>query len=97
MEMKFEWDEKKNSINQMKHGVSFKEAATVLSDPNRYELYDRAHSLFERRWLVIGINGCGVLTVCFTERKNITRIISARKANKNEKETYFNEYDKVCN
>lgn len=97
MEMKFEWDERKNSINQMKHGVSFEEAASVFSDPNRYELYDKAHSLFERRWLVIGINGCKVLTVCFTERKNITRIISARKANNNEKEMYFYEYYKVRN
>ena len=89
MELEFEWDAKKDRINQRKHGVSFDEAREVFYDPKCIELYDRKHSLFEDRWLVYGMIGCEVFIVSFLEKTGIIRIISARKAKKNEEEEYF--------
>ncbi|MCL2442673.1 MAG: BrnT family toxin [Treponema sp.] len=97
MELRFEWDENKNAINIRKHGVSFEEAAMVFSDRSRYEMYDKIHSLIEKRWIVIGIAGWKVLKVSFTERNGVTRIILARKADKNETEEYYYGYSKKNN
>jgi len=85
----FEWDEEKNRINQMKHGVSFEEAAMVFSDNKRVEIFDRKHSLFEERWKIYGLSGLNILAVNFTERHGLIRIISARKAAKTEEEEYY--------
>lgn len=97
MEIKFEWNEKKNVINQKKHGVSFEEAAIVFSDPIRYEMYDRKHSIIERRWIVIGLAGWKILKVSFTERDKKIRLISARKADKFDEEVYFYGYGTTGN
>ena len=97
MEIKFEWDERKNAINKKKHGLSFEEAALVFSDPRRYEMYDGLHSLIEKRWLAIGLANCKMVEVYFTERKDIIRIISARKADKNKMEEYFYGYGATNN
>ena len=96
MVLRFEWDEKKNAKNIRKHGVSFEEATTVFSDPKRHEQYDWKHSLFEKRWITVGLAGIKVLYVIFTERKNKIRIITARKADKNDMEVYFYGYDTIC-
>ena len=90
MKLEFEWDEKKNAINIRKHNISFEEAATVFSDPNRYEIYDGIHSLAEKRWIVIGLAGFNMLKVSFTERKSRIRVISARKADKDDIKEYLN-------
>ena len=74
MELKFEWDEKKNIVNIKKHGVSFEEAEKVFFDPEYYEMYDEIHSLFEKRWIIIGLAGLKILKVVFTE---IPAIITA--------------------
>ena len=92
MELRFEWDEKKNIINQKKHGISFDAAKIVFFDPERYEMYDEIHSLFEKRWIILGLAGLKILKVVFTERNGIIRIISARKADKHEEEAYFYGY-----
>jgi len=104
MELKFEWDEKKNIVNIKKHGVSFEEAEKVFFDPKYYEMYDEIHSLFEKRWIIIGLAGLKVLKVVFTEvpaiktadntkkRNVIIRIISARKADKHDMEVYYYGY-----
>ena len=89
---RFQWDEKKNTVNKKKHGVSFEDAAVIFRDPRRLELYDKAHSFFEDRWLMIGLNGSIILTVFFTEKNDSIRIISARKATKKEEEKYFYGY-----
>ncbi len=87
--MKFEWDENKNEINKKKHGISFEEASLVFDDKNAVELLDHFHStLEEERYLAIGMVH-GILTVVFTERREKTRIISARNANAKEKEIYY--------
>lgn len=93
--MIFEWDEIKNENNIKKHdGISFKIAARVFLDSKRIEKYDEHHStLEEQRWNAIGLVE-DVLFVVFTERKNdIIRLISARKANQEEINEYYSNYD----
>ena len=85
----FEWDEGKNLLNKRKHGISFEIAKKVFSDPKRYEEFDFIHSSTEERWHTIGLVGWKLLSVVFTERKGIIRLISARQANTKEQEEYF--------
>ena len=66
--MTFEWDEKKNSTNQKKHGVSFEKAQDAFFDPNRLILADVKHSPSEERYFCIGKIKEGILTVRFTMR-----------------------------
>ena len=75
----FQWDENKAKINKIKHGVSFKVAAKVFDDENRLERPDYEHSQDEDRWQVIG-KVDKILFVVYTERGDITRLISAREA-----------------
>jgi uncharacterized DUF497 family protein len=92
MYYKFEWDEEKDWINQMKHGVSFNNAKMVFYDPMRVDIFDWRHSLFEDRWKTIGLHRCETFSVIYTMRKGIIRIISARRAGKKEEEAYFYGY-----
>jgi len=87
----FDWDNNKNVININKHGISFKEAATVFSDINAVEIDDVEHSQDEDRFLIIGRSRkLRLLVVCHCYRENDTviRIISARKAASEEIELY---------
>ena len=92
----FEWDEKKNKANLVKHRVSFDDAAKAYLDPNRIDLYDKKHSnKNEDRWIFIGATAGTILFVIETEpNENIVRIISARRALKRERETYYVNYQK---
>lgn len=92
MNLKFEWDDEKAAINLKKHKIAFEDAIYVFQDDNRIEFFDAEHSDVEDRYVAIGMVGT-VLFVVFTERKDVTRIISARKANSLERRYY---YDK-CN
>ena len=83
----FEWDTNKAKANIIKHGVSFEEAATVFDDECAILFDDPDHSILEERFLIIGLSvNARVLTVCHCVRFNerMIRIISARKATKNE-------------
>lgn len=87
--MNFEWDDEKNKINKLKHGISFETATKVFDDKDRIEMYDFLHSTLEEdRNITIG-KVDEVLFVVFTERGDNTRIISARKATPGEKEAYY--------
>ena len=86
--MQFEWDEDKAALNLKKHGVRFETAALVFNDENRIELYDLEHSIFEDRYDTIGMVG-EILFVVYTERKSVTRIISARIATPAERRMYY--------
>ncbi len=55
--LKFEWDEEKNQMNQRKHGISFETAAYVFEDENYIEMYDFEHSIDEDRYIAIGCVG----------------------------------------
>jgi uncharacterized protein len=89
MDIVLEWDEEKNAINKRKHGVSFEKAKKVFFDPRRFETFDKKHSFFEERLITVGFSDLTLLTVVFTEKDDIVRIISARKAKKDEEEEYF--------
>ncbi len=92
--MTFEWDENKNRENKKKHeGISFEIATQVFLDSKRLERFDKEHSTeFEERYDVLGLVE-DILFVVFTERKNNIRIISARKATKEEQYEYYKDYD----
>ncbi len=91
--MKFEWDPNKEAINIKKHGVSFEQAAYVFADQFSLSMFDDEHSNQEDRWVILGkSNNEMVLLVIHTFRNSdneeTVRIISARKATKNEEKTY---------
>ena len=91
--MKFEWDERKNQINIKKHKVSFEDAESVFQDCFAVYLDDDEHSLDEERFIIIGISETlyRELYVCYCHRgedNEIIRIISARKATKQEIKLY---------
>ena len=85
----FEWDPQKAESNIEKHGVSFEEASTVFRDPLSITIGDPLHSTDEQRMVQIGISHKNrLLVVVHTERSGNIRIISARKATKNERNNY---------
>ncbi|PLX32417.1 MAG: hypothetical protein C0600_02670 [Ignavibacteria bacterium] len=90
-ELRFEWDERKNQENQRKHGVSFEEAQSVFYDYQAVEFFDEAHTESEERFLLLGISAkLRLLLVCHCIREggDVIRIISARKATRNEQREY---------
>ena len=87
--MNFEWDQRKAKGNRGKHGVSFEEAATVFGDPLGRIVEDPRHSQGEQRFALLGHSGAGrLLTVMFTERGEVIRIISARHATPRERKDH---------
>jgi len=91
--MKYEWDENKNKLNQQKHGISFEEAKEVFDDPLQISKLDKRFSYFEERWITVGSTlqhkVLVVANLFFTDDgEEIIRIISARKANKQERKIY---------
>lgn len=91
--IKFEWDAAKALKNIEKHGVPFEEASSVFYDDFAVQFYDEDHSeLEEDRFLILGLSSRSrILMVCHCEKQSggdILRIISARKATKNERKFY---------
>lgn len=89
----FEWDKKKEKANIKKHGVSFEEARTVFFDEYAMLFYDPDHSEDEDRFILLGTShklNTLVLCHCFREKETKVRIISARKADKDESLVYWN-------
>ena len=95
-ELIFEWDDEKEQKNIRKHKIDFSTAAHVFSDDYRIEKYDGKHSEDEDRYKVIGaINGhLMIIVVSYTMRNDekVIRMISARKAEKEEREEYYGNY-----
>ena len=90
----FDWDTKKNIYNINKHGISFREAASVFSDKAAKYFDDDSHSLDEERYVVIGKSKrLKILMVCHCYRNNnsVIRLISARKADDDEVSIYEEE------
>lgn len=90
----FDWDPHKEHINIGKHGLTFRKAATIFHDPNHLSKFDELHSEKEDRWITLGIDDTGVLIVIVHTYEPVDenlwriRIISARKANKQEIQLY---------
>ena len=90
--IKFEWDKTKNESNITKHKISFEEAKSVFYDENARLIADPDHSDSEDRYILLGMTSqLKILVVSHTYRRDdeIIRIISARKATKNESKYYF--------
>jgi hypothetical protein len=85
----FEWDERKSDANLKRHGVTFREAATVLADPLSITISDSDHSVSEKRFIDIGLSYRErLLVVSYTERGDRIRLISARRATRSERKQY---------
>ena len=83
----FEWDEQKNALNQAKHGIDFDDAMEVFYGPIFLRRSNRNN---EERWLAIGKSHDRIMTVIFTRRDELIRIISARHPRRNEEREYRN-------
>jgi uncharacterized DUF497 family protein len=89
MKYNFDWDDEKAKTNLKKHRVDFDEASTVFGDPLFISFLDEEHSIGEERFITIGLSiKKRLLIVAHTERAERVRIISARKATKNEENFY---------
>lgn len=86
--MAFEWDENKNESNQEKHGIDFDDAKEVFKDENRTKSEDDRKNYGEKRWITIGKMYKAIVLVVYTMRDTAIRIISARMANKKERNQY---------
>ncbi len=78
----FEFDPAKSAANREKHGIDFEEVQAVWADPHRLEIPARTRG--EARWALIGRIGTRHWTVVFTRRGDRLRLISARRARKEE-------------
>ncbi len=88
----FEWDPKKANSNARKHEVTFDEASTVFADPLALLMADPDHSIGEEPHLLLGMsNRRRLVVVAFAERPPRTRLISARRATRQEQRQYEEE------
>lgn len=83
--MRFEWNEIKRLANLQKHRIDFLDATEIFDVPHLKISSDRRQ---EQRWKAIGKIGSDFVTVIYTERNEVIRLISARKARKNERKEY---------
>ena len=91
-ELRFEWDPEKDKANKRKHGVSFEEARTAFHDANARQFYDPDHSEDEDRFILLGMSWklrVVIVCHCFRERDLVIRIITARRADKDEETAYW--------
>jgi uncharacterized DUF497 family protein len=90
MSLTFGWDPRKAVSNLKKHGVSFEEAATAFGDPRSLSVPDPTHSYGEERFILIGRSErTRLLVVVHLEiTETNLRLISARLANRQERQTY---------
>jgi uncharacterized protein len=90
-DLRFEWDERKNRSNKKKHGVSFEEARSAFLDQNARLIDDPDHSDEEDRFVLMGVSETlRVLVVCHCYRQDgdVIRLISARRADAEERSQY---------
>ena len=90
-DLRIEWDPRKAAANLRKHGVTFEDAQTVFADERARLIDDPDHSGDEERFLLLGLSSTlRLLVVAHTYRTegNVIRIISARKATRDEQRYY---------
>lgn len=89
--LRFEWDDRKNEQNKRKHGISFEEAQTVFSDEQALLIADPDHSRQEERFILLGLSSSLrtlVVCHCYRQEGNVIRLISARRADRQERKKY---------
>jgi len=87
--VEYEWDPAKAQTNLRKHKVPFPMACEVFKDGNRLERLDTSRDRGEERWIVVGRVDEAILFVVYTQRGQRTRLISARRATRNEQRSYW--------
>ncbi|HET9588454.1 MAG TPA: BrnT family toxin [Anaerolineales bacterium] len=98
MRYEFDWDPAKARQNLKKHGVSFERAARIFLDPFAISIFDERHSESEDRWITIGSEANEVLLVVIhtfrqlDTENSLIRVISARKATKEEVQQYHERH-----
>jgi hypothetical protein len=88
--MKFDWDEAKRRFNIRKHGIDFLDVAKVF-DGDILTIEDDRYEYGENRFITLGILRDHVIVIAHTETETLIRIISARKATRNEEKLYFEQ------
>jgi uncharacterized DUF497 family protein len=91
-DLRFEWDPKKASSNEKKHGVTFAEAQSVFHDEDALVIPDPDHSETEERFIILGMSSQDralVVVHCFRAEGAVIRIISARRAGTKEQKPYW--------
>lgn len=91
-ELRFEWDDEKEKINIRKHGISFHEARTVFYDEQAIQFFDPDHSEEEDRFILLGLSfklRTLVVCHCFRASDTVVRLLSARKADRDEEREYW--------
>ena len=88
-QQQFEWDPIKDQINFTNHGIRFSTAAKIFDGPILEE--DTRQDYGEIRIIALGRSEAGILYVVYTRRNSVIRIISARKANKDERAEYIRQ------
>jgi len=88
--MKFDWDEAKRRFNIRKHGIDFLDVAKVF-DGDILTIEDDRYEYGENRFITLGILRNHVIVIAHTETETLIRIISARKATRNEEKLYFEQ------
>ena len=87
--MEFEWDQAKAASNLLKHGIDFVAATGIFDDPHHIEKNSTRPEHGEARFIAIGMMNDGrLITVVFTDRNGVRRIISARTARNYERREY---------
>lgn len=89
--MEFEWDEGKAQKNIEKHGIDFEDAIFIFSGPT-LEKVDGRHDYGETRFVALGMVDDRVLVVVYTDRNDVRRIISARRAKADERRAYHQAF-----
>jgi uncharacterized protein len=86
--VEFEWDERKRRINLAKHGIDFADLEPLFRGPIT-DNADRRREYGEARSIAVGRVGGIIASVVYTWRGGTRRIISARKANRDEREDFY--------
>ncbi|MBS0287998.1 MAG: BrnT family toxin [Proteobacteria bacterium] len=91
--MKFEWDEQKNQLNIEHHEIDFNDVYMVFDNPMLKRI-DNRKDYGEERWISLGKLDGVVVVVVYTVRKDVIRIISVRRGNRNERKIYETQFGK---
>ena len=91
--LKFEWDEEKDKSNQEKHKIAFEDAVDIFNDEDRIQYATTKNG--ERRFLTVGKAFQALISVVYTTKELVIRIISARRSRKGERRDYLtNKFSK---
>jgi uncharacterized DUF497 family protein len=85
----FSWDDGKAAANFRKHGVDFESSTDAFGDPFRIDEIDESMHYGETRFILTGQARGKLLVVIYTERGDLIRIISARRATRQEHDRYY--------